>query len=90
MDHGLDIPPGKNLLERCFIPQVRVNEHYRFSGYFLNTLQGFRLAVGKIVHHDKIESRFQQLHASVAADIAGAARDQYLVPAHVFNPVSGR
>ena len=68
----------QNLVQQGLVPHVPPDEDHLLAGDLPDPLQGYLAGVAQVVHHDGGVPRLQQLHTGVAADVPGAASDQYV------------
>ena len=78
VDDGVDGMLVEQLLHGRAVAQVGLAEGEVLAGDAADAVQCLGLGVDEIVDDDDLMSRVEQFYASVAADIAGAAGDQYL------------
>ena len=77
VDHGVDVRVlGEQGLHLVLMAQLGPDEGDGLPGDFLHPAQGLLAGVVEVVRHHDLIARVDQLHAGVAADIAGAAGDQ--------------
>ena len=86
VDRAVDAVLFKNAVERRTVAHVVLIEGHVLAGDLLYAFDGLDVGVDQIVDDDDIVAAFKQLHAGVAADIAGAAGDEYVHASSPFNP----
>ncbi len=83
MDRAVDVVLFKDAVERRAVAHVVFIEGDVLARDLLHAFDGLRAGVDQIIDDDDLVAALEQLHAGVAADIAGAAGDEYV---HVFSP----
>ena len=78
MNDGLDRVLTQRPVECGAIADVGLYKSRQSSGDLLDPLERLRRRIVEIVENDRFVAGFDQRHAGVRADIAGAARYQYL------------
>ena len=74
MDHRVNVGVlGKNGLHLVGVAQLRLDKGDGLSHDLLHPAQRLGGGIDQIVRHHNLVARLNQLHAGMAADIAGAA-----------------
>ena len=78
VDGAADVVLFKNPVERRAVAHVVFVEGHLLAGDLLHALDGLGAGIDEVVDDDHAVAAVQKLHAGVAADVAGAARYQYV------------
>ena len=76
VDDGVELRPGEDLIDRCLVDEVRLDERGGLAGELRDAAKRLRLAVDEVVDYGDVESLRKQLHYRMAADEPGATCDQ--------------
>ena len=60
------------------VTHINLVEIQAFAGDLLYPLQGLGAGIHQVVRHDNAVASLQQLHAGMAANVSGAAGNQYV------------
>ena len=69
---------GENFLQKRLVAHVALDERDVFAGDLRHAAQALGVRIAEIIDHNGRVARLDQLYTGVAADVSGAAGDQYV------------